>query len=60
MTESFLINFQNLTEESNENQSMEMRSQNVIISCSNEGKNRPQDSEDIQNSGMEVSAVQID
>jgi hypothetical protein len=54
-----------LTEESNENQSIEMRSQNVIISTSssNEGKIRPQDgSEDIQNSnaGVEVSIGQIE
>jgi hypothetical protein len=54
---------QELNEESNEIQSIEMRPQNVIISTSssNEGKIRPQDgSEDIQNSGVEISVGQIE
>lgn len=54
-----------MNEDSNDNQTMEMRQQNVIISNSSsaEGKMRPQDgSEDVQNAsaGVEVSVGQIE
>lgn len=49
----FFFPLQTLPDESNENPSIEIRAQNVIIS-SGEGKTRPQDgSEDVQNSTIE-------
>jgi len=48
-----VIETHTIADESNENQSIEIRAQNVIMSNS-EGKTRPQDgSEDVQNSSVE-------
>jgi len=50
--EDAVIESQTLPDESNENQSIEIRSQNVIISSS-EGKPRSQDGSEVQSSNVE-------